>query len=97
MKTIQSVERVEIKVTNEELFEGRWISFQLLSKKLGEIEERRNEKYKSLRNRLYNSKAGKKYNTKEIAGFTFFDVKEPMKGVASLELVFKVVENAETK
>ena len=37
MKTITSTETIKIKVKKEELLEGKWIHFQLLSKKLGEI------------------------------------------------------------
>ena len=39
MKTITSTETIKIKVKKEELLEGKWIHFQLLSKKLGEIEK----------------------------------------------------------
>ena len=89
MKTVQSVEEVEITVAENDLLEGKWISFQLLSKKLGDIEKQKETPYKQLRNKLYNSKACGKYNTKTIAGFPCFDTENPMKGTASLVLKFK--------
>lgn len=89
MKTIQSVDTVTIKVTDNELINGKWISFQLVSKKLGDVEKSGNMGYKSLRNKLYNSSACGKYNTSEIAGFKCFDIENPMKATASLVLKFE--------
>ena len=68
MKTIQNVDKITIKVSDNELIGGKWLNYQLLSKKLGEIEKSNNMGYKSLRNKLYNSSACSKYNTTEIAG-----------------------------
>lgn len=89
MKTIQNVDKITIKVSDNELIGGKWLNYQLLSKKLGEIEKSNNMGYKSLRNKLYNSSACSKYNTTEIAGLKCIDVDNPMKAIASLELVFE--------
>lgn len=89
MKTIQNVDKITIKVSDNELIGGKWLNYQLLSKKLGEIEKSNNMGYKSLRNKLYNSSACSKYNTTEIAGLKCIDVDNPMKATASLELVFE--------
>lgn len=91
MKTIQSVDNITVKVAKEELLEGKWLNFQLLSKKLGDMEKEGNLGYKSLRNKLYNSTACGKYNTKEIAGLKCIDIENPMKATASLELTFERV------
>lgn len=92
MRTVQNSSKLNIKVTKGELFSGKWLHFQLLSKKVGEAEKADNMAYKNLRNRLYNSRSCGKYNMKEIAGLTCIDVKNPMKGEASLELSFEIVE-----
>lgn len=91
MKTVQSVEVINIKVSRSELLEGKWLNFQLLSKKLGEIEVERKMEYKSLRNRFYNSRACGKYDMKNIAGLPCINIEEPMKGNASLILMFEKV------
>lgn len=91
MKTVQNIDKVTIKVTEDELIEGKWLNFQLLSKKLGDLEKEGNMGYKSLRNKLYNSIACGKYNTKEIAGLKCFDIDNPMKATASLSLTFERV------
>ena len=88
MKTIQNVDKITIKVSDNELIGGKWLNYQLLSKKLCEIEKSNNMGYKSLRNKLYNSSACSKYNTTEIAGLKCIDVDNPMKATASLVLVF---------
>lgn len=89
MKTVQNIDKVTIKVTDNELFGGKWLNYQLLSKKLGEIEKESNMGYKSLRNKLYNSSACGKYNLEEIAGLKCINVDDPMKGTASLCLSFE--------
>lgn len=90
MKTVQSVESVEVKVSKDELLNDRLISFQLLSKKLGEIEQQKKLAYKYLRNRFYNSRACNKYNMETIAGIVYVDTVNPMKtSTASLVLSFK--------
>ena len=88
MKTIQSTEKVVIKVNDSELLDKKWLNFQLLSQKLGEEEQKRKMAYKSLRNRFYNSRACGKYDMKDIAGLPCINVESPMKGEASLELEF---------
>ena len=91
MRTVQNTEIVNIEVSSAELLEGKWLNFQLLSKKLGDIEVERKLDYKSLRNRFYNSRACGKYDMKDIAGLACINVDEPMKGKASLVLSFKKV------
>ena len=91
MKTVQSTETIQIKVLSSELLEGKWLNFQILSKKLGDIEVERGMDYKSLRNRFYNSRACGKYDMRDIAGLPFINVEEPMKGNASLILEFEKV------
>lgn len=90
MKTVQSVETVKVKVSKNELLNDKWLSFQLLSKKLGEIEQDKGMAYKHLRNRFYNSRACNKYNMETIAGILYVDINNPMKEKASLELTFEV-------
>ncbi len=90
MKTVQNVETVNIKVSKNDLLNDKWLSFQLLSKKLGEIEQNKGMAYKHLRNRFYNSRACGKYNMETIAGIVYIDTKQPMKGTASLQLSFEV-------
>lgn len=91
MKTIQSVDTVTIKVTDNELIAKKWLNYQLLSKKIGEVEKEKNLGYKSLRNKLYNSTACEKYNTAEMAGLKCIDIDNPMKSSASLVLKFERV------
>lgn len=91
MKTIQSVDTVNIKVTDNELIADKWLNYQLLSKKIGEVEKEKNLGYKSLRNKLYNSTACGKYNTAEMAGLKCIDIDNPMKSSASLVLKFERV------
>lgn len=88
MKTVQSTTEITIKVKKEELLGGKWLHFQLLSKRLGEREQEQSTSYKQLRNKFYNSSACGKYNTSEIAGLKCIDVDNPMKGNASLVLSF---------
>lgn len=91
MKTIQSVDTITIKVTGNELIADKWLNYQLLSKKIGEVEKEKNLGYKSLRNKLYNSTACGKYNTAEMAGLKCIDIDNPMKSSASLVLKFERV------
>lgn len=88
MKTITSTDKITIKFNKNELLEGKWIHFQLLSRKLGDIEKQKKLPYKRLRNKFYNSRACNKYNMQDIAGLPCIDVTNPMKGRASLELIF---------
>ena len=89
MKTIQSVDTITIKVTDSELIAGKWLNYQLLSKKIGEVEKEKNLGYKSLRNKLYNSTACGKYNTAEMAGLKCINIDNPMKSSASLVISFE--------
>lgn len=90
MKTVQDIDNIMIKVSKDELINGKWLAFQLLSKKLAKIEEDRRMKYKRLRNKMYNSQACSKYNSETVAGMQCIDITNPMKGTASLELTFEV-------
>lgn len=91
MRTITNTEKITLKVTEDELIEGKWLNYSLLSKKLQEIEEKENMKYKSLRSKLYNSINCNKYNLRIVAGLQCIDVDNPMKSslTASLELYFE--------
>lgn len=91
MKTVQTIDKVTLQVTDNELIEGKWINYQLLSKKLGDVEKSKGMAYKALRNKLYNSINCNKYNMKEIAGLKCFDIENPIKGTASLVLSFERV------
>lgn len=90
MKTVQSIDKVTVKVSKEELINGKWLAFQLLSKKLAKIEEDERMEYKRLRNKMYNSQACSKYNSETVAGMKCIDTENPMKGTASLTLTFEV-------
>lgn len=99
MRTIANTEKVTLKVTDNELIEGKWLNYELLSRKLGEQEKERGMGYKSLRNKLYNSINCKKYNMCTVAGLQCIDVTNPMadnqlgmKVSASLELEFERVK-----
>ena len=89
MKTITNTDTVTIKVMDNELIADKWLNYQLLSKKIGEVEKEKNLGYKSLRNKLYNSTACGKYNTAEMAGLKCIDIDNPMKSSASLVLKFE--------
>lgn len=90
MNVVKESHTVKLKVAKNELLEGKYLNFQLLSQKLGIAEKEANLSYKSFRNKFYNSRACGKYNMKNIAGLPCIDVKEPMKGFASLILEFEV-------
>lgn len=91
MRTIQSVNNITVKVSKDELINGKWLAFQILSQKLAKMEEDHNMGYKSLRNKMYNSQACSKYNSEMVAGIKCIDTTNPMKGVASLTLAFEVI------
>ena len=91
MKTVQNIENITIKLSKEDLLEGRYVTFTTLSNKLRDLELEQKLGYKQLRNRLYNSRACGKYNTKIIAGMVCFDTTKPMKTAeASLVLKFEI-------
>ena len=50
MKTVQNIDNITVKVSKEELINEKWLTFQLLSKKLAKIEEDKSSDYKRLRN-----------------------------------------------
>lgn len=91
MKTVQNIEKVTVKVSKDELIDNKWLHYQLLSKKLGDMEKTGDLGYKSLRNRLYNSAACGKYNMEMKAGLKCIDIENPMKAIASLALKFERV------
>lgn len=89
MRTITNIEKITIKVTNDDLIEGEWIPYTVLSEKVKEIEMLQNMTYKSLRVKLYNSCSLGKYNTATRAGVKCINVKDTMKSnSASLYLTF---------
>lgn len=88
MRPVLDTYEVTIEVKENELIEGKWINFQLLSRKLNKMEEEKKLSYKQLRNRLYNSINCNKYNIEEKAGLKCIDIDNPMKSVASLKLSF---------
>lgn len=91
MKTVASVCTITVSVSKNELIEGKWLNFRLLSQKLGKMENDQNMAYKQLRNKFYNSMNGNKYNMTEKVGLKCIDIDNPMKATASLALVFKRV------
>ena len=62
MKAVQNIDNITVKVSKEELINEKWLTFQLLSKKLAKIEEDKTMEYKRLRNKRDNSKAFSTYN-----------------------------------
>lgn len=92
MRTVKNIETVTVKVSSDELIEGKWLHYQLLSKKLYDMEQQNGMAYKSIRNRLYNCFALGKYNTETKAGLKCIDTENPMKtNTASLILNFERV------
>lgn len=91
MKTVTNVYNITVEVSKSELIEDKWLNFQLLSQKLGKMENDQKMAYKQLRNKFYNSMNGNKYNMTEKVGLKCIDVDNPMKATASLSLVFKRV------
>lgn len=90
MRTVKDVETIKVKVEDKNLIEGKYIPYNIVSKKLADVEKENNYGYKSLRNRLYNSYACNKYNVVEKAGIKCIDIEEPMKVKrASLVLTFE--------
>ena len=92
MKTIKNTENITIKVSKDEIINEKWLAFQILSKKLADIEKERSTEYKYLRSKMYNSQSCSKYNTGIVAGINCIDITNPMKQpIASLVLTFEVV------
>ena len=92
MRTIKNTENITVKVSKDEIINEKWLAFQILSKKLAEIEKERSTEYKHLRNKMYNSQSCSKYNTGIAAGLNCIDITNPMKQpIASLVLTFEVI------
>ena len=79
MRTVKDVETIKVKVEDKNLIEGKYIPYNIVSKKLADVEKENNYGYKSLRNRLYNSYACNKYNVVEKAWIKCIDIEETMK------------------
>lgn len=90
MRTIKDISEITLPVKKDLLFEGKYLSVQVLSEMLKSTEEFENLGYKKLRNKMYNSLGADKYNTIARFGMTFIDVEKPMKNTASLKLNFVV-------
>lgn len=88
MRTIKDISEITLPVKKDLLFEGKYLSVQVLSEMLRSTEESDNLGYKKLRNKMYNSLGADKYNTITRFGITFVDVEKPMKNTASLKLNF---------
>lgn len=86
MRTVSSIEKAEIKVSKDELINGKWVSLNLVSQKLADLEKSNNMGYKSLRYKFYNSTNGNKYNVETVCGVKCMDAENPMKATASLEI-----------
>ena len=91
MKTVTNVYNITVEVSKSELIEGKWLNFQLLSQKLGKMENDQKMAYKQLRNKFYNSMNGNKYNMTQKVGLKCIDIDNPMKTTASLALTFRRV------
>lgn len=89
MKTIKHTDTVKVKISDNELINGKWLSLQLLSKKIADIEKELNLGYKSYRCKMYNSIASNKYNVEIVSGLKCINTQEPMKAKASLEIIFE--------
>lgn len=91
MKTVTNVCNIIVEVSKSELIEDKWLNFQLLSQKLGKMENDQKMAYKQLRNKFYNSMNGNKYNMTQKVGLKCIDIDNPMKATASLALTFRRV------
>lgn len=92
MRVVKNTVNVLLNVRKEELIKGKYISYELVSNKLKEKEEEEHLIYKALRSKFYNSSFCGKYNISTECGVKCIDVKNPMKGRASLEIAFEVDE-----
>lgn len=92
MRTVKERTDVEVAVSKDEILNNEWIPFTTVSLKLSELEKKSNAPYKSLRTKLYNARALGKLNMEKIACIDCVNVKEPMKGNASIMLAFVVEE-----
>lgn len=90
MRTIKERTDIEVSVKKEEILNKDWIPFTTVSLKLAEIEKASSAPYKSLRTKLYNARSLGKLNVSKIACIDCVNVKDPMKGNASIMLSFIV-------
>lgn len=90
MKTFKSVENITLKVTKNELVNGKWLNLALLSSKLQDLENEGKYPNRYLRTKLYNTTASGKLNTEVVCGMKCVDVKNPMKVNASINFTFEV-------
>lgn len=89
MKTVMSIENIELPVSSNELIEGKWLNLLLVSKKIAEVEIKNKVVGKSYRSRFHNSAKGGKYNLETKAGMSCINVESPMRtSSASLILSF---------
>lgn len=93
MRIIKDSTEITLEVKKNLLLNEKWISVQVISSLLQDIEEKQKLGYKSLRNKFYNSVSSDKYNTEKFIGLDFINIEEPMKAKASLELSFTVKED----
>lgn len=92
MRTIQYKSEITLEVKQEDLFEGRYVPYTLVSSKIKEFTEKNNLYKEKLSSKFRNSFIAGKYKTKEIATLRFIDVKDTMANdYASLILSFKLV------
>lgn len=94
MRTIKEFEAVKLDFNKVELLEGKYISYQGLTKKLRQYVNTNNLHNKGILTKFRNSYQGGKYNTKTLGGIVFFDcnniIKDQTKPVAlSLEIEVK--------
>lgn len=78
MKTVKFTEKITLKIGKDDILNGKYVPFTVVSAKLGKMEEAQSRVYKSLRNKLYNSRTCKKFNLTTIAGIECFDLDYPM-------------------
>lgn len=92
MRVVKDVTEVTVKVSKEELLEGKYVSYSTVSGRLRKMEEDRNEMVKALRVKFYNSTSTGKYTIIDRFGMKFIDIEKPMKdnSKASLMLKFEV-------
>ena len=89
MKTVASTTNLNLKVSKDEIINGKWLCYSIMSKKVAEAEIERKLPARGLRTKLYNSDQCNKYNISTIAGIKCIDITQPMKSNnASLVLSF---------
>lgn len=89
MRVVTNTVDVIVKISDEDLLEKRWIPYNVLSKKIAELEKTvGGQSYKV---RFYNSLAGGKYNTKTIAHIKCVDTVKTMveNKVSALNIIFE--------